>query len=237
MSTNALESPTVQDAVARLRDISKARTPTPFHVDRWVMSNVHLIVYANFRTQYERAPTIPKSDYTNWLFYCVEGVRFTKDHHKLEENIYFPGLEKKLPKEMHTNVEEHQSFERPLKDLWEYLISAQASLQYSPQEHRRLLGLLVDPMFVHLDHEMDTLDPELLRAHFTEKDLEDINAPVSAHIQTYPPTVFLPFVLGHVERPVGDVWPPFPPLVRYFLAPWVFYWKNRGPWKYCPYRI
>ncbi|KIM22282.1 hypothetical protein M408DRAFT_28831 [Serendipita vermifera MAFF 305830] len=219
----------------------------PFDFQIWSMSGGHLLILEILANIYSQLDTIPPAEEQNFALFCLFGMQFIEHHHHLEETVIFPMMEP----EFTTNVlAEHATFSGALHELDKYLksvlavkqgakngqvipIVGQAKVPFSASTIKRYMETMIDPLFTHLEHELEWLAPENIRASGLSKArLDQINAKAEEHIQNEMDISLLVFGTRHV-RP-ESYFPPLPWFLAKILVPWVFWWKDRKLWKFLP---
>ncbi|GAA5989129.1 hypothetical protein JCM10908_001171 [Rhodotorula pacifica] len=89
-------------------------------------------------------------------------------HHGIEEQHIFPVLAKRMPQFRDDHQEEHDAIHKGMDELLA-LISKYRSdpTSYSPDDFRRNLASWGPLLFYHLDAEVETLKPDILRRYWT----------------------------------------------------------------------
>ncbi|CAG7849990.1 SubName: Full=Uncharacterized protein {ECO:0000313/EMBL:CCA67289.1} [Serendipita indica DSM 11827] len=215
---------------------------------RWEMSGVHTFLLDGVQNAYNLADTIPPNEHQNFAFYCYCITQNIDRHHHVEEEHIFPQLEPEFKTDV---IDEHAAFHQTLADLDDYLRQVlgiqeqnpdmdtispkfKKGIPYDAEKLKRYLEQLSGPLITHLEHEIEWLDPERLRAcGVTPEKVKPIFAQVEQHIkESIKPQSLLVFAAYHI--PPYCQFPEMPWVLLKVLVPWVFWWKHRASWKYIP---
>ncbi|KAF7986599.1 hypothetical protein HWV62_26378 [Athelia sp. TMB] len=169
----------------------------------------------------------PTDDLANFLGFCKVWADVLEGHHDTEEMILFPFLATKL--DMSSEIEQHKVIHDALMKFNSYVIVAQAdTAKFDALKMQQALVALKDPLFEHLDEEVEHLTPENLHV-FTATELNAIWDKLEHHAHTRgDPWLELPFILRHLTPDVKAVFPDMPWVVKNVLTPWGFHWRYRG---------
>ncbi|KAJ7493148.1 hypothetical protein B0H11DRAFT_1911087 [Mycena galericulata] len=183
------------------------------------------------------APTVKAEKVQAFIVFSLTVVDNIHHHHDLEEEFYFPELEKKLGKgALSSNVAEHKDFVPQLVELKEYLEAVKiGEAQYDGALLVEKIHSFSDVMFNHLNNEIPSLESSRMRAVFTEKELKDMDA------------AFMKLMLAKIEfstaLPLSVVcanpatpcvrFPPFP-LPLKWATRWWFARKHSAAWEFGP---
>ncbi|KAF7979591.1 hypothetical protein HWV62_41896 [Athelia sp. TMB] len=169
----------------------------------------------------------PTDDLANFLGFCKVWADVLEGHHDTEEMILFPFLATKL--DMSSEIEQHKVIHDALMKFNSNVIAAQAdTAKFDALKMQQAMVALKDPLFEHLDEEVEHLTPENLHV-FTAKELNAIWDKLEHHAHTRgDPWLELPFILRHLTPDVKAVFPDMPWVVKNVLTPWVFHWRYRG---------
>ncbi|KAJ7593085.1 hypothetical protein C8J56DRAFT_823131 [Mycena floridula] len=142
------------------------------------MSVVHNQYIRGINAIVAQAPYINESQVPPFIHFCVVFLEGIHHHHALEEEFYFPEIEKRLGIDtMSANVDQHKAFVPQLHELEEYLKGVQqGSIKYDGEMIVTKLHSFTDPLIEHLNDEIITLESERLRKAFTKKQLDELNA-------------------------------------------------------------
>jgi len=197
---------------------------------------------------YRQAETIPPSEERNFAYFAYIALAMIHQHHHLEETSLFPSLEPEFKTDV---LDEHATFSQGIHDIEEYLKSVlgveggklygqivpapeKTRLPYDGAKLKRLLESFATPLFTHLNHEIDWLAPENIRASgVTIEKLQAAYRAEEEHVQNeLDPYSIHVHAMGHV--PPYCQFPALPWFVKKILIPWVFWWKHRALWKFLP---
>ncbi|KAJ7223047.1 hypothetical protein GGX14DRAFT_387422 [Mycena pura] len=143
-------------------------------------------------------------------------------HHDMEEDFYFPELEKKLGKgALAPSVEQHHAFVPQLTQLKEYLEEIKAGKQtYDGPLLVEKIHSFSDIMINHLNEEIPALESSRMRAVFTEQELQELDSAfmkrAMGKIDFYT-SLPLSVVCGN---PATPWFPPFPTPLKWATRWW-----------------
>jgi len=135
---------------------------------------------------------------------------------------------------MQVNVEQHELFVPKVEELEKYLKDVQEGKEmYDGQRIIDAIESFGDIMVQHLTDELETLNVDRIRAHFTEKELKQMESDfmkiVLAELDFYKN---LP--MGLVCMDPNNLWfPPLPLPIKWATRLW-FSWRYREAWKFGP---
>ena len=95
-------------------------------------------------------------DIADFLVYCQAWYETLEHHHRVEEEFFFPELEKRLDKPglMDQNVEQHRVFHEKL-DIWGSKCYELKPEDYNGVEWRRMIDDFATPLLRHLHEEIE----------------------------------------------------------------------------------
>ena len=98
-------------------------------------------------------------DIADFLIYCQCWYETLEHHHRVEEEFFFPELEKRLdqPGLMDRNVEQHRAFHEKL-DLWGKKCYELKAKDYNGVMWRNMIDDFAVPLLKHLHDEIDTME-------------------------------------------------------------------------------
>ena len=98
-------------------------------------------------------------DIADFLIYCQCWYETLEHHHRVEEEFFFPELEKRLGKPglMDQNVEQHRAFHAKL-DIWGKKCYAMKPEDYNGVEWRSMIDDFSAPLLKHLHDEIETME-------------------------------------------------------------------------------
>ena len=98
-------------------------------------------------------------DIADFLVYCQCWYETLEHHHRVEEDFFFPELERRLGKPglMSQNVEQHRAFHEKL-DVWGKKCYGMKTGEYNGVEWRRMVDDFATPLLKHLHDEVLTLE-------------------------------------------------------------------------------
>ncbi|POY74406.1 hypothetical protein BMF94_2600 [Rhodotorula taiwanensis] len=89
-------------------------------------------------------------------------------HHGIEERHIFPVLAKRMPQFRDDHQEEHDVIHKGMDELQALIAKYRSDpSSYSPDDFRRNLASWGPLLFYHLDAEVETLKPDILRRYWT----------------------------------------------------------------------
>ncbi|KIM25429.1 hypothetical protein M408DRAFT_26214 [Serendipita vermifera MAFF 305830] len=192
------------------------------------------MVVESMLSVYKQAEGIRPADQADFAFYALITLSAIRHHHHTEEENYLPLLEPEFKAPIQ---EEHHLFTDVLHKLEGYLqevtgIYPDAFKGPIPIKNAKH-PLLSDPMLTHLEHEIGYLDAAKLReCGLPLSKLEAWETWELSMIKNLNPWVSLVFTVAHT--PSNSYFPPLPPGMRSVLVPWIFWWKYRKSWRFCP---
>jgi hypothetical protein len=180
-------------------------------------------------------------DKSDLLFFAAAWAAWIMDHHRLEEQIMFPGFESVLnaPGALGTNVDQHHAFSAALKDLEIYAKNTGPE-QYDAGSLKGKLDKLAGPLCEHLKSEVPTL------LHMRElcgddaakaQKLLDVYRASEAEAAKQDKFIVPPMVMGLRDKTFegGNGWPLIPGgIVSEFVIANVLGWMHAGAWRFLP---
>ncbi|KAF8337554.1 uncharacterized protein EI90DRAFT_3119007 [Cantharellus anzutake] len=246
----------LQDALEVFRPHTKGPVRRGFDKPRWEMSNLHTIILTGLKSVYEKALTVPEEKHRAFVGYCLQWVGYIINHHWIEENLYFTHFPESFT-QTQTIFSEHQTFHAKIEEMKTYLtnclpIGTKWGLRDTVEESasrtqkepvafdgarlKAIIDTFIVPLTTHLQAEITYLDPENIKASgMTEKQLEEMDKAVMAHIRSLGPHPLLMYTVYHLPKDVE--FPPAPKFVKRILVPWIFHWKGSQWWQFCPKRF
>jgi len=177
-----------------------------------------------------------ENDLPNFLGYCQAWSTSIIVHHDSEEEICFPFLNQKM--DFALEKEAHEAIHKGLSDLDAILLEAKADpSKFNPDQLKEFLIHLRDPLFQHLDSEVEHItSSELKKAGFNDVELKELNLKLDKYAQSHgDPFILVPYMRTHTPPEFKDVWPPMPWVLRKVVIPYVLAWRYSAYWKYAPY--
>ncbi|KAJ7707540.1 hemerythrin HHE cation binding domain-containing protein [Mycena rosella] len=177
------------------------------------MSVAHNMFIRGLNAIYAQAEGIKEEQVKPFAFFCNSFLTMLHHHHEIEETLLFPFFETKLG--LHTmdnNVEQHHAFMGGLTDLETYIKAVQdGTATYSGATVIQKLDSFTDALVEHLRDEIPTLESSRMRAAFTKKDLQDLEAAVGKRVLKEVSLVTtLPMGLICHDKSTADYFPPLP---------------------------
>ncbi|KAJ7761942.1 hypothetical protein DFH07DRAFT_814594 [Mycena maculata] len=200
------------------------------------MSISHNMFIRGINAIYAQAAGIQEAQVKPFTFFCISLLGMLHHHHQIEETLLFPFFETKLGLHtMDSNVEQHHAFMDGLTDLETYLKAVQADTEtYSGATVIAKLDSFTDVLVEHLRDEIPTLDANKMRAAFTKKDLQDLEAALGKRILAEVSlTTTLPMGLICHDKSTAPYFPPLPKPILWVVQYGLFY-LHRDAWAFAP---
>ncbi|KAG8913984.1 hypothetical protein FRC01_004277 [Tulasnella sp. 417] len=149
---------------------------------------VHNIMLRGFNSMAyycsEVEPNTTKFD--AFLDYSSQIIELLHDHHSMEEEMYFPFLERNLGAgAMSENVSGHDTFKPQLEHLDDLVKQLRAhQTAWNMVEFRKATLDLLSPLRKHLGEEIDTLRAWKLKDHFTIAELQGFESALEERIKS-----------------------------------------------------
>ncbi|KAG0641336.1 hypothetical protein HOY80DRAFT_743710 [Tuber brumale] len=210
----------------------------PFIQAATEMALIHNIIIRGMNSIYLQAPHVPVEDVQPFIGYCKAWSEFLHSHHKNEETILFPSIEKAagVPGLMQPNVAQHQQFHDGLAKFDEY-INAAVPETFAGQKLIEILDTFARLLTQHLTDEIPTLT-SLRKYGFEKVPITEIAELEAKHeFGTINKTTALAFMMTALdvtyEGGIHKNFPPAPAPVRWFLRN-VCTLPCRAFWKFAP---
>ncbi|QRW25263.1 Hemerythrin HHE cation binding domain [Rhizoctonia solani] len=166
-----------------------------------------------FNSVFYHAPNVEPEDVPGFMRYCLAIVDSLHEHHTTEEATAFPAFEAKLGKgTMDGNITQHAEF-MPKFNEWSGLCKSIVAKEttYNAAEFLNPLRASMDALHPHFVDEIATLESSVLKKHFSEAELRELEKLVNTDLDfnSWFPPVPAPamFVLRHVViNFMGDMW-------------------------------
>jgi len=208
----------------------------PFDSQAIIMAAGHNTFIQGINAMAYHAPKVSGKKIQPFLLFSLTVVDNIHHHHHLEEELYFPEMEKRLGEgALSGNVEQHHQFVPQLEELQKYLEDAKAGKQeYDGALIVEKINSFGDIMVNHLNQEIPTLESSRLREKFTEKDLKDIkNLADKKALATIDFSTTLPLALVCGDPATLSWFPPFPTPLKWAVRYW-FARKHSEAWEFGP---
>jgi len=183
------------------------------------MANAHYLISNTLEAAYKNASHIDPGDLPNFIGYAIAACDSLERHHRMEETLMFPRHEAKI--KMTENVEQHEKFLGGITDAMKYLQSADPAnpnaVPFEPSVFRSILDGCLLELFKHLAEELDTITPEIMRAHFEEDYVRETQEMVDNYLKQSDPFIFPP--LAVYSGPKGYGFPEMPWILRNLVVP------------------
>ncbi|CAE6456466.1 unnamed protein product [Rhizoctonia solani] len=149
------------------------------------MAALHNIIIRSFNAIIYHAPNVTESDVPSFIKFCRAVADVVHEHHQTEEEVIFPCFEEKLGKgAMDANVNQHHDF-MPQFDEWNEHCKKILSKEET-YEHTKFVTMLrksTDLLSAHLVDEIPTLEASIIKEHFTDAELRELEVRVAKKIQ------------------------------------------------------
>jgi hemerythrin-like domain-containing protein len=125
------------------------------------MSLAHNGMIRGLNSIYIQAPNIPKNDtksINDFLTYCQCWNESMHHHHDMEEQGFFPSIERLSGVKglMAQNYEQHKAFTPGFEEFDKYVRATRPS-EFDGMRVRQLVEVFAEPLVKHLHDEIDTL--------------------------------------------------------------------------------
>ncbi|KAG8908130.1 hypothetical protein FRB99_000158 [Tulasnella sp. 403] len=172
--------------------------------------------------------------FSAFLTYCAQVNAFVRCHHSHEETIIFPFFESKLGKgSMSHNLAEHETFTEPLRSFEDLVASLQSGKTgFDAPTFRTAIYAFLPPMLDHLQHEIDTIRPEILRKSMTKEEIEKMEKDLLDDLlKTFSLVRDTPLLVVNGDVVHGAWFPPLPTPMM-LLVKYVFWHLNSDTWAF-----
>lgn len=125
------------------------------------MALLHNAIIRGLNSIYLQAGSVPEAKVPEFITYTKYWLAVVQYHHKTEEDVFFPILEKAAGQEglMSTNVAQHKEFEIGLEKLEVYLsLCVKNPESYSANYLCEIIDSFAEPLIQHLTDEIPTLE-------------------------------------------------------------------------------
>ncbi|KIW05190.1 uncharacterized protein PV09_03738 [Verruconis gallopava] len=210
------------------------------------MAFVHNCFIRGFNSILLQGPHIPSygqpdyrpQDVKDFLLFTDFLIRVLHHHHKVEETVGFPEIEKEIgePGFLSVATEQHAQFHDGLEIIWEMAKTMQNDpSKWTWDAMKQCLDSFMPVMYTHLVEEIDLF---LKLGQFNEKALkrawkaleEEAKKIGFAGLYDTIPTIF---GCHDASFQSGGKFPPVPKVFRYLVKHWTSK-RNRGVWRFCP---
>ncbi|KAK2464031.1 hypothetical protein APHAL10511_003975 [Amanita phalloides] len=183
----------------------------------------------------KHAPNVTEDKIQPFMIFALTAISTVHHHHNLEETFLFPFYEEKLGKgALQVNIEQHEMFIPQLNELENYLKEVQdGKAKYDGKLIFDKIESFGDIMVDHLRNEIATLEPERLRANFTEKELKQMDTDLTNMIlSALDHYKNLPSVMVTMD-PRTPWFPAFPLPIKWATRLW-YSRKYKEAWEFGP---
>jgi len=170
-----------------------------------------------------------------FMVFCLALLDNIHHHHSLEEEFYFPAMEEKLGKgALSGNVDEHKEFVPRLESLDDWCKKVQkGEVVYDGKVFIGMVEAFADTMVEHMNHELSTLDRDVMKEKFTIAELKAIdNEFMQRALKTIDFYKTLPLSVV-CANPSTPWFPPFPAPLKWATR-WWFAWRYSEAWQFGP---
>ncbi|THG99462.1 hypothetical protein EW026_g2899 [Hermanssonia centrifuga] len=161
----------------------------------------------------------PAKDLKNFLGYCEAWAVSVEDHHDSEKMDFSQ------------EEEQHKVIHEGLEKLLGLIHAAQADhAQFKAAEIRELMVNFKEPLYAHLDEEVEHIAAENLRtAGFEEPEVLAMISQLEAHAKSSGnPFLQVPYMRSHTAPEFKDSWPPMPWVLRKVVIPFMLAKRYSG---------
>ncbi|KZP17863.1 hypothetical protein FIBSPDRAFT_893935 [Athelia psychrophila] len=176
----------------------------------------------------------PLQDLHNFLGYCDTWAKLLDGHHDSEEIVMFPFLGQKM--DMTPEIDAHKVIHGGLEQfIASIAVARENAAMFDAAKMTVIISALRDPLYKHLDEEIERLDPDNTKVFESKAVDEMTTALVKFAVSHDNPFLSIPFVLTHTPPNLKEAWPEVPWILKNIIAPYILHWRYRGYWKYSPY--
>ncbi|KXS18506.1 hypothetical protein M427DRAFT_53881 [Gonapodya prolifera JEL478] len=201
------------------------------------LHGIHRVIRSSTQIVIETSPKMVGHSHLNhWLKYVETYIRLIGEHHRHEDEIFFPAFTSKGI-DMSSYEEDHVDLHKILEAFTSDMKSlAKGNLSYDASFARRVEDYatrIKEFLFPHLAREEELATMEVWM-RFSESEIADIKKKLTAMLQSEDPFTSLPFTLYHLTPEAREimVYESMPWLVRRVLVPFLFVARHSGAWKF-----
>ncbi|KAF9525795.1 hypothetical protein CPB83DRAFT_858899 [Crepidotus variabilis] len=142
------------------------------------MAAAHNLFIQGVNAMVAHAPHVEGDKVQPFVIFAISSLEGIHRHHHHEETYYFEALETKLGKGyLDSTKEQHDTFVPQIDELEVWLRGVRDGTHvYDAKKMLSYIDAFADKMFEHLNEEVEKLDRETIRKHFTEQELKAIDA-------------------------------------------------------------
>ncbi|KAH7100352.1 hypothetical protein BKA62DRAFT_771619 [Auriculariales sp. MPI-PUGE-AT-0066] len=202
---------------------------------QWMMERAHNVFKLGHESilKHLEEPDKLQQDLPNFLGYCGCWAGDILVHHDTEEMVLFPFFSPRL--DMSGEVDQHKVMHDHLDGILAYVNDPTTPLTFDADTLRQKMTAIRDPLFHHLDSELEHIRRENMERNFSPQEIEDILHKLDTYAQAHAnPWTELPFFISHVAPPYRGNFPELPWIVSNVMLP-IFALRHSGRWKYSPY--
>ncbi|KDQ17586.1 hypothetical protein BOTBODRAFT_172044 [Botryobasidium botryosum FD-172 SS1] len=203
------------------------------------MCHPHNLMIRGINSIYLQAPHVKKpADIADFLYFCGSWCQLVAQHHKEEEDFFFPAVEKAIEKPgfFDGEVEEHHTFLIGFDEMRKYLKETTPET-FSAARLNGIIDKFATDLQKHLSGEIQTLLALEKEPKADGATLLKIANEAGERAVKELGSETLPFILGLCDRTYEGGIHNFPPGMPAFV-PWLaHYWfarPHRGAWRFCP---
>ncbi|KAF9523962.1 hypothetical protein CPB83DRAFT_862022 [Crepidotus variabilis] len=199
------------------------------------MAAAHNMFIQGVNAMAAHAPLVEGDKVAPFVFFSLTVLETIHHHHRLEETVYFDMLEKNLgPGYLAATKEQHDTFVPQIEETESWLQEVRDGKQvYDGTKMLSYIGAFSEKMIEHLNQEVEKLDRDVLRQHFTEKELKDIDtAFMKVALKDINFYTSLPFAAVCAD-PATPWFPPLPTPLKWATRFW-FSRRHRDAWQFGP---
>ncbi|KAF8740418.1 Fungal specific transcription factor domain, partial [Rhizoctonia solani] len=204
------------------------------------MAALHNIIIRSFNAIIYHAPNVTEADVPSFIKFCRAVADVVHEHHQTEEEVMFPYLcvarqpEEKLGKgAMDANVSQHHDF-MPHFDQWnEHCKKILAKEEvYESAHFVSMLRKSTDTLSAHLVDEIPTLEASIMKAHFTDAELRELETRIAKKIQECISVWILPILFVSGDLSYNSWFPDEIPMPVIFFARYISMRVGGDMWKW-----
>jgi len=209
----------------------------PYMETASTMCVVHNSVLRGLNSIYVQGPNIRPADYTDFIGYSLCWHSVIHEHHKSEEDQFFPEIEEAVGEKglLDSNVQQHRSFQSGLDEFRSYLEGlAGKESSFDAAHLNGIIASFAPALCDHLTSEIQSLLD--LSKFGTKLPIEDLWSKEGKHtVTTMTKFSALPFFFLNLDVTHEDYlwkdWPPVPSPARWAITHCFTLW-HQGYWKF-----
>ncbi|KAH7101144.1 hypothetical protein BKA62DRAFT_197597 [Auriculariales sp. MPI-PUGE-AT-0066] len=170
---------------------------------QWMMERAHNVFKLGHESilKHLEEPEKLQQDLPNFLGYCSSWAGGVLVHHDTEETLLFPFLSPRM--NMTGEVGQHKVMHDHLDGILAYVNDPAITQTFNSEILRDKMTVLRDPLFQHLDGELDHIRRENIESNFSPQEIEDMIHKLDQYAQAHAnPWTELPFMISHIAPPI-----------------------------------